>query len=80
VSGTIARIAVRDHGPGVPAAVQRRIFRPFDRGDRDETSPIRGLGLGLALSRGLARDLGGELTLEDATGGGARFVLSLPTR
>jgi C4-dicarboxylate-specific signal transduction histidine kinase len=39
---------------------------------------VRGLGLGLALSRGLARDLGGDLTLEAPADGGACFVLTLP--
>jgi signal transduction histidine kinase len=70
-------IDVRDFGPGVPAAVVRRIFRPFERGGRDETDPVRGLGLGLALSRGLARDLGGDLTHDRPAEGGARFRLSL---
>jgi len=72
------RLRVRDHGPGVPPAIARRIFFPFDRGDRDETDPTRGLGIGLALGRGLARDLGGDLTLEIPPDGGACFVLSLP--
>ena len=73
-------IDVRDFGPGVPATVVRRIFRPFERGGRDETDPVRGLGLGLALSRGLARDLGGDLTHDRPAEGGARFVLRLPRR
>lgn len=73
-----ARLFVRDEGPGVPAEVARRIFHPFERGHRDETDPVRGLGLGLALARGLARDLGGDLTLEHPDTGGACFVLSLP--
>jgi len=84
-----ARVAVRDHGPGVPAALARRIFRPFERGGHEdgaagspdgEAHPIRGLGLGLALAQGLARDLGGRLTLEPPPDGGARFVLTLPRR
>jgi signal transduction histidine kinase len=75
--GTL-RLSVRDHGPGVPPPVARRIFRPFERGARDETDAVRGLGLGLALSRGLARDLGGDLTLEAPPDGGACFVLTLP--
>ncbi|HEX5138228.1 MAG TPA: HAMP domain-containing sensor histidine kinase [Planctomycetota bacterium] len=74
--GGVARIAVLDHGPGVPGAA--RLFRPFERAGRDEADPVRGLGLGLALSRGLARDLGGDLTHEAPAGGGARFVLTLP--
>jgi signal transduction histidine kinase len=73
--GGTLRLRVRDKGPGVPPAQARRVFAPYRR---DESAPVRGLGLGLALSRGLARDLGGELTLESPTDGGACFVLSLP--
>lgn len=76
VEGGVARIAVRDHGEGVPGAA--RLFRPFERAGRDEADPVRGLGLGLALSRGLARDLGGDLAHEAPADGGARFVLTLP--
>ncbi len=78
--GDRVTITVRDHGDGVPKDVVRRIFQPFERGHRDETDPTRGLGLGLALSRGLARDLGGTLTHEAPPGGGALFRLSLPGR
>jgi signal transduction histidine kinase len=76
VDGGVVRIAVRDHGDGVPPAA--RLFRPFERAGRDEADPVRGLGLGLALSRGLARDLGGDLACDARSGGGARFVLTLP--
>lgn len=75
--GTL-RLSVRDYGPGVPPAVARSIFAPFERGARDEADPTRGLGLGLALSRGLARDLGGDLSLAPPADGGACFVLTLP--
>ncbi|MFI5402674.1 MAG: sensor histidine kinase, partial [Planctomycetota bacterium] len=75
VDGSV-RISVRDRGPGVPAAA--RLFRPFERAGRDEADPVRGLGLGLALSRGLARDLGGDLAHETPADGGACFVLTLP--
>ncbi|MGQ0615206.1 MAG: sensor histidine kinase [Planctomycetaceae bacterium] len=71
------RLQVRDHGPGVPAAAAKSIFTPFSRGGRDAADPIPGLGLGLALSRGLARDLGGELTL-DPSPCGALFTLRIP--
>jgi signal transduction histidine kinase len=68
---------VRDEGPGVPPALARRVFRPFERAGRDESDPAPGVGLGLALSRDLARRLGGELGL--ASGGpGATFRLRLP--
>jgi len=71
---------LRDHGPGVPRERVRTIFEPFDRGGRDASDPVPGVGLGLALSRDLARDMGGDLTLEHPAGGGACFRLELPTR
>jgi len=54
------------------------VFEPFERGGRDPADPVPGVGLGLALARGLARDMGGELTLESPSDGGARFRLELP--
>jgi signal transduction histidine kinase len=71
-------LSVRDHGPGIPPEAAPRLFLPFERGHDHGDEPIRGLGLGLALSRGLARDLGGSLELEHPSDGGARFVLRLP--
>jgi signal transduction histidine kinase len=71
---------VRDHGPGVAPPLARAIFRPFERGARNG-DPTPGVGLGLALARGLAHDLGGTLELREAReadGEGAHFVLSLP--
>lgn len=73
--------AVRDHGPGVPAAHRRAIWAPFDRGAVPVSSNDQpGTGLGLPLARGLARDLGGDLVLDDSVTDGACFVLRLPTR
>lgn len=72
-------IAVRDHGPGISPEHQRAIFKAFDRGAHGPGDTVPGVGLGLALSRDLARDLGGELTLERcADGDGACFRLTLP--
>jgi PAS domain S-box-containing protein len=69
-----AWLRVADNGPGVPAAVQEQIFEPFFT-----TKPEGvGTGLGLAVSRSLARAHGGELRLETGAGGGACFRLSLP--
>lgn len=72
-------LTVRDHGPGISREQARAIFDPFERGGRDPADPVPGVGLGLALARGLARDMGGELTLESPGDGGARFRLELPT-
>lgn len=72
-------IVVRDHGQGIDPAQARVIFEPFERGARNgDARP--GVGLGLALARGLARDLGGELSLQATTPAapGACLVLRLP--
>ncbi len=72
------RITLRDFGGGISPRYEPRIFRPFERGGRDEADPERGLGLGLPLCRGLARDLGGTLHYQRPDGPGASFVLELP--
>jgi signal transduction histidine kinase len=69
---------LRDHGPGISAEAARDLFRPFTKSAHEAAQSAPGIGLGLALSRRLARALGGDLRL-DATGeGGACFVLILP--
>jgi len=70
-------IIVCDHGPGVASSEERRIFRAFHKSARDAAESRPGVGLGLALSRRLAREHGGELAYQPDTGG-ACFVLSLP--
>lgn len=70
-----ASIAVTDHGPGIPAAARGRLFRRFERlGARG-----KGLGLGLYVSRGIARAHGGALSLARSDASGSTFVLTLPT-
>ena len=70
------RLDVRDNGPGISDDQARRIFAPFDRGGHDDSN-LPGIGLGLALSAGLARDLGGRLSLMNGSGPGACFRLEL---
>lgn len=71
------RVEVEDDGPGVPAGERERVFLPFTRLDDARGRDPRGSGLGLPIARRIARAHGGDLTVEDAPGGGARFVLVL---
>lgn len=73
--GARARIVVADQGPGLSADQQARVFDKFERLGRGNDG---GSGLGLYISRRLARAMGGELGVESAPGQGARFILDLP--
>ncbi|MBU3992103.1 MAG: HAMP domain-containing histidine kinase [Alphaproteobacteria bacterium] len=73
--GHFARVIVADQGPGLDPAQQTRVFEKFERLGR---SGDGGSGLGLYISRRLARAMGGDLTVESAPGQGARFILSVP--
>jgi PAS domain S-box-containing protein len=71
-------IEVHDTGMGIPIEKLERIFEPFVQLDRSLTSGQEGAGLGLAISRDLARLMGGELSVESAVGKGSVFTVSLP--
>ena len=74
--GERVELRVIDRGPGIPVADLDRVFAPFQRlGDTDNTT---GVGLGLALSRGLTEAMGGLLSAEETPGGGLTMVLSMP--
>jgi two-component system sensor histidine kinase KdpD len=68
-------LRVVDRGPGIPPDARDRVFAPFQRlGDTDNTT---GVGLGLALARGLTEVMGGTLTADETPGGGLTMVVSL---
>ena len=73
--GSRARVIVADQGPGLDPEQQAKVFEKFERLGR---SGDGGSGLGLYISRKLARAMGGELSVESAPGQGARFILTVP--
>jgi two-component system, OmpR family, sensor histidine kinase KdpD len=74
--GDRVELRVVDRGPGISDVDKERVFVPFQRlGDTDNTT---GVGLGLALARGLTEAMGGTLTAEDTPGGGLTMTVSLP--
>ncbi len=76
-AGGWAAVAVRDTGPGIPAADAERVFQPFVRLDRAPGGGS-GAGLGLTIARSIAVAHGGTLALDSPPDGGARFTLRLP--
>ncbi|ADB18526.1 histidine kinase [Pirellula staleyi DSM 6068] len=74
----MAKLVIRDHGPGIPEAGQVRLFEPFSKSVHEAADTAPGVGLGLALCLRMARQLGGNLTYKTAAGGGAEFTLELP--
>jgi signal transduction histidine kinase len=71
-------ISVGDEGPGVAPEVERKLFEPLRKSAAEAADGAQGIGLGLALSRRLARAMGGELRYRK--GKGATFELTLPLR
>jgi signal transduction histidine kinase/CHASE3 domain sensor protein len=71
-------IQVQDTGVGIPADRLQSIFEPFVQVDAGLTRTVAGAGLGLAISRDLARAMGGDLTVESELGKGSTFSVTLP--
>ena len=69
---------VHDTGGGIAADQLERVFEPFVQADQRLTRSSEGVGLGLAISRDLARGMGGELTVASVVGEGSTFTLTLP--
>jgi two-component system sensor histidine kinase KdpD len=72
---------VRDHGPGLPAALkghEHELFEKFTRGEAESATP--GVGLGLAICQAVVQAHRGQVTASNAAGGGAEFTITLPRR
>jgi signal transduction histidine kinase len=76
--GDTVTMQIADTGIGIPPEKHEAIFGPFIQLKESFVGRESGVGLGLAISRDLARGMGGDLTVESAEGKGARFMLSLP--
>lgn len=71
-------IRFSDNGPGISDNARKQLFQPFSRSAKDAAGSKPGIGLGLALSRDLARSIGGDLKLEHSDENGTTFLLTLP--
>ena len=71
-------IAVDDDGPGIPAEQYEDAFKAFARLDESRNQNTKGVGLGLAIARDVARGHGGDIVLDRSPLGGLRAVVRLP--
>jgi len=76
--GRQVELRIRDHGPGLTRPARRKLFTAFAKSAQEAAQTAPGIGLGLALSHRLARDMGGRLELDECADGGACFMLTLP--
>jgi len=74
----MACVNVRDTGVGIPESKLDVIFEPFVQLTTRPVAERQGVGLGLAISRDLARRMGGDITVVSTLGEGATFTLTLP--
>lgn len=78
IKNDMLELLIADHGDGIATGEGARIFGEFQRGWRGLSNARSGLGLGLALSRGLAKEMDGDLILTKRRGHGAEFLLTIP--
>jgi two-component system osmolarity sensor histidine kinase EnvZ len=71
-------VSVDDNGPGIPEELYEEAFRPFSRLDATRSRNQKGVGLGLAIARDVARSHGGDIFLSQSPLGGLRAMLRLP--
>jgi signal transduction histidine kinase len=79
-SKPVVEIMVHDTGFGIPSDKLSAVFLPFVQIERSLNNPGEGIGLGLAISRNLARGLGGDITVTSEYGKGSTFTLTLPLK
>jgi signal transduction histidine kinase len=72
------RLSVRDHGSGMPENFKSRVFEKFAQADNSDSRQKGGTGLGLSIVKQIVTRLGGEVSFEDAPGGGTVFYADLP--
>ena len=77
ISGKFLAISFEDSGPGVPEEFREKLFEPFSRSAKTAAGKQPGVGLGLALCRQIARELGGDLRVEKSDASGTRFLLKV---
>jgi PAS domain S-box-containing protein len=77
-NGDVVHISVRDHGSGVPVDFRRHIFEKFAQADGTNSRQKGGTGLGLSIVKQIVERLAGNVTFEDAPGGGTIFQVTLP--
>jgi signal transduction histidine kinase/signal recognition particle receptor subunit beta len=78
VEGGVARVAVRDHGPGVPERLRATVFEKFKQVGDVLTQKTPGLGLGLPMARAILDRQGGSIRYDPAEGGGSVFTFEVP--
>jgi signal transduction histidine kinase len=78
MAGNCVEIHVADTGAGISAEKVVKIFDPFVQAERRLNQPVQGVGLGLAISKDLARAMDGDIRVESVLGEGSTFTLSLP--
>lgn len=71
---------VEDTGPGIPEAMQQRVFEPFVQGDLGLSRKFGGTGLGLSICSQLATLMGGNVTLRSTVGVGTTFIMQIPLK
>lgn len=78
VESEAARVSVSDHGPGIPAEFQARVFGKFQQAESSSSRRHGGTGLGLAIARAIVERHDGDISFRTAAGSGTTFVVELP--